>query len=69
MKKQTIWIAIAIISFSSIACVKDWSCECSDGTNTATVAVYPDTKKSDAKESCDRAETLIGDSDVSCSVK
>ncbi|MEZ5055242.1 MAG: hypothetical protein R2807_10860 [Chitinophagales bacterium] len=69
MKKQTIWIAIAIISFSSIACVKDWKCECTDGTTSATVAIYPDTKRSDAKKSCDEAESLIGNPDVSCSVK
>lgn len=57
------------------SCKKDWKCNCSytyDGsTYNDDVAVYPSTKKADAKKLCDAYETLLQSyySDASCSLK
>ncbi len=56
------------------SCKKDWTCSCTftyDGTSYTEEKVYPGTKRSDAKKSCDAYQTLLKTeySDASCKIK
>lgn len=56
--------------FGTTSCVKDWKCECTVDGNTDSIT-YPNTKRADAKKSCDAYEKLIKAyySNASCKIK
>lgn len=56
------------------SCKKDWTCSCTwtyDGSTETGSKVFPGTKKSDAKKTCDTYQTYLRTeySDASCSIK
>jgi len=69
--KNKILIAVALICIFATSCVKDWKCECTDGTTTQVVETYPSTKMLDAKKVCDQRESDIKkiNSSVTCKIK
>lgn len=71
MKKIIILAGSLFVMFSSTSCVKDWQCECTDGTVTNVVETYPNTRLLDAKKTCDtRASDLKKlNSSISCKIK
>jgi len=56
MKKITLMLAAGMLLFAS--CKKDWTCTCTANGVSGTAATYTDTKKSDAKASCDALQNL-----------
>ncbi len=68
MKKITLALFAGLMLFAS--CKKDWTCKCTVNGTTSTAAEYKDTKKADAKSSCDALESLaiIADPSASCSI-
>lgn len=74
MKKKfrlgLIFSAIGLV-FGTTSCKKDWVCQCTYDGATEDVITYPNTKKADAKKSCDAYEALIkvDYSDASCKIK
>lgn len=42
--KKIIYSTAVLLSLGATSCVKDWKCDCTDGTSTTTVTIYPDTK-------------------------
>ena len=71
MKKIIILAFSVIVTLGSSSCVKDWQCECTDGTVTNVIETYPNTKLLDAKKTCDsRASDLKKlNPSISCKVK
>lgn len=71
MKKLIILSLISSVVLGATSCVKDWQCQCSDGTTTAVVETYPNTKMLDAKKYCDSRQKDIRtiNSNVSCKIK
>lgn len=71
MKKIIIVACSLVVIFGSTSCVKDWQCECTDGTVTNVIETYPNTKLLDAKKTCDsRASDLKKlNPSISCKVK
>lgn len=63
-----VFALFGVIALSS--CKKDWTCTCTVNGVTGTAATYKDTKKSDAKASCDSVESLskLIDASASCSI-
>lgn len=51
--------AVAVLGLAS--CKKDYTCECDNGEITITEK-YQDTKKKDAKESCEALDETYGSS-------
>lgn len=68
MKK--VLLGLAFIGLFSVACKKDYTCECTYDGQTQTYD-YPKVKKSDASDACDLQETQLKnlDSGASCSLK
>ncbi len=70
MKKKmnlSILLATAAMALGFSSCKKEWTCTCTDGTDTYSysLAYLGKVKKADAAKVCDAAETT----GVSCSVK
>lgn len=53
MKRLILSASVFIAILGTTSCVKDWQCECTDGTFTNVVETYPNTKLLDAKKVCD----------------
>ena len=71
MKKYIAISAFAVLGVVALSsCKKDWTCSCTINGTTGSAATYKDTKKSDAKASCDALQSLaiIGDPSASCSI-
>lgn len=70
MKKLTFIFAFTVL-LGATSCVKDWQCECTDGTSTNVVETYPNTKLLDAKKVCDGREKDLKtlNSNISCKIK
>lgn len=67
MKKLLLAVAaLGLISLTS--CKKDYTCTCTDGTDTETINI-PDAKKKDAKNVCNTWSSLWGIGGGSCSLK
>lgn len=71
MKKITLLTILSIILLGVTSCVKDWQCECTDGTSTNVVETYPNTKLLDAKKVCDGRQSDLRtlNSNISCKIK
>lgn len=71
MKKSIILSFVAVMTLGATSCVKDWQCECTDGTVTNVVETYPNTKLLDAKKVCDGRESDLKklNSNISCKLK
>ncbi len=71
MKKIIILSFWVIMFFGATSCVKDWQCECTDGTSTNVVETYPNTKLLDAKKVCDGRQSDLKtlNSNISCKIK
>ncbi len=71
MKRITILTSFAVMLFGTTSCVKDWQCECTDGTSTNVVEQYPNSKFLDAKKTCDKRQSDLRtlNSNISCKVK
>lgn len=50
MKRLILSASVFIAILGTTSCVKDWQCECTDGTSTNVVENYPNTKLLDAKK-------------------
>lgn len=68
MKKSIILSFITVMTLGATSCIKDWQCQCTDGTITEVSGFFPNTKKSTAKKSCSDIENTFP-SGVTCSVK
>lgn len=68
MKKITLTLAAGLLLFAS--CKKDWTCSCTANGVGYTAATYTDTKKADAKASCDAVQNLaiIFEPSTSCTI-
>ena len=71
MKKTIILTFALIITIGATSCVKDWQCECTDGTTTNIIETYPNSKLIDAKKQCDSRATDLRklNSNISCKIK
>ena len=69
MKNLKMRFLIAFFAIATTSCVKDWNCECTDGTTTHVMATYPHTKMSGAKKSCSQVQQTINVPSVTCKVK
>lgn len=56
MRKVIIIFMVTISCIATTSCIKDWKCDCSDGTNRITVTTYPNTRLTEAKSKCDRVQ-------------
>jgi len=69
--KKIIYSTADLLSLGATSCVKDWKCDCTDGTSTTTVTIYPDTKLLDAKKKCDKIQSDLKtlNSGISCKIQ
>jgi hypothetical protein len=71
MKRLILSASVFIAILGTTSCVKDWQCECTDGTSTNVVETYPNTKLLDAKKVCDGRQSDLRtlNSNISCKIK
>lgn len=64
MKKLTIFAFAAVLALGATSCKKDWTCECTDSSGSASFKIYKTDKKT-AKIGC----ALSQEEDVTCKLK
>lgn len=71
MAKKLFPYLVIFFTISCISCTKDYSCECTVGTSTSTKGFYPDAKKKDAQEACDRVQAsyAANNTTATCTIK
>ena len=68
MKKLTLVATILFIGAAFTSCKKDWTCSCSDSSDSEDTAIKDKTKK-DAKSACNTLDVLWQSSGGSCKLK
>lgn len=59
-----------VVILFAISCTKDYRCECTTGTSSTNLGFYPDAKKKDAQEACDRVQASFGaNTTTTCTIK
>lgn len=64
--KKLLFVA-AVAAFTMTSCKKDFTCTCTDGTNSFPYEMK-DVKKKDAKEACETLNTLSSGTGTTCSL-
>jgi hypothetical protein len=70
MKKVLLFSAAVLVAASTFtSCKKDYTCDCSGGTLTASSTPIKDAKKKDAQDACDALNVIAAIGGGTCTLK